>query len=201
MTINHLWGCCTDFQWWHLWFIGDPPPTLISFPDAIFFRDPLNFFPWESLTQFFAKEWGLPPKNVFLLCVWFTPTHRWIIGNPLSTQSRIKWWKINANWQQTRSDYRPKTFISWGSHHFLHLTSIARLIHVNDLDLTTEILVSPCHTCSVHAINKFGFPNRFVAYTEQVYHGKIKIWVVRLRSNIWTSLAMPVKQTGRPMDE
>ncbi len=36
------------------------------------------------------------------------------------------------------------------------LTSIAGLVHVNDLDLTTQILVSPCHTCSVYAINKFG---------------------------------------------
>ncbi len=38
------------------------------------------------------------------------------------------------------------------------LTGIEWLIHVNDLDLTTQILVSPCHTCSVYAINKFGFP-------------------------------------------
>ena len=41
------------------------------------------------------------------------------------------------------------------------LTSIAGLVHVNDLNLTTQILVSPCHTCSVYAIKKFGF----VAYT------------------------------------
>ncbi len=37
------------------------------------------------------------------------------------------------------------------------------------------------------------YPNYFMADTEQVLHGKIKIWVVRLRSNTWTSLAMPVK--------
>ncbi len=40
------------------------------------------------------------------------------------------------------------------------------------------------------------YPNCFVADTAQVYHGKIKIWVVRLRSNTWTSLAMPVKSFG-----
>ncbi len=38
-----------------------------------------------------------------------------------------------------------------------------------------------------------GYPNCFVAYTEQVWHGKVKIWVVRFRSFTWTSLAMPVK--------
>ncbi len=51
------------------------------------------------------------------------------------------------------------------------LTSIAGLVHVNGLNLTTQILVSPCHICSVYAINKFGLPRkilRFVAYTEQV---------------------------------
>ena len=37
------------------------------------------------------------------------------------------------------------------------LTSIAGLVHVNDLNLTTQILVSPCHTCSVYAIKKFGY--------------------------------------------
>ncbi len=37
------------------------------------------------------------------------------------------------------------------------------------------------------------YPKYFVADTAQVLHGKIKIWVVRLRSNTWTSLAMPVK--------
>ena len=26
----------------------------------------------------------------------------------------------------------------------------AGLVHVNDLDLMTQILVSPCHTCSVY---------------------------------------------------
>ena len=33
-----------------------------------------------------------------------------------------------------------------------NLTSIARLLHVNDLDLTAQILVSPCHTCPVYGI-------------------------------------------------
>ena len=39
----------------------------------------------------------------------------------------------------------------------ISLTSIAGLVHVNDLNLTTLILVSPCHTCSVYAIKKFGY--------------------------------------------
>ncbi len=34
--------------------------------------------------------------------------------------------------------------------HFMMLTSIAGLVHVNDLDLTTQILVSPCRTCPVY---------------------------------------------------
>ncbi len=34
------------------------------------------------------------------------------------------------------------------------LTSIAGLVHVNDLDLTTQILVSPCHTCPVYILNR-----------------------------------------------
>ncbi len=33
------------------------------------------------------------------------------------------------------------------------LTSIAGLVHVNEFDLTTQILVSPCHTCLVYAKN------------------------------------------------
>ena len=48
------------------------------------------------------------------------------------------------------------------------LTSIAGLVHVNDLDLTTQILISSCHICSVYAIKKFGLPNFFMAHTEQV---------------------------------
>ncbi len=36
--------------------------------------------------------------------------------------------------------------------------------------------------------------NCFMAYTEQVWHGKTKIWVVRLRSFTWTSPAMLVKK-------
>ncbi len=38
------------------------------------------------------------------------------------------------------------------------LTSIAGLVHVNDLNLTTQILVPPCHICSVYAIKEFGYP-------------------------------------------
>ena len=37
-------------------------------------------------------------------------------------------------------------------HTQISLTSIAGLVHVNDLKLTTQILVSPCHTCLVYAI-------------------------------------------------
>ena len=65
----------------------------------------------------------------------------------------------------------------------MYLTSIAGLVHVNDLDLPTQILVSPCHTCSV--------------YTEQVWHGETKIWVGRSRSFTWTSPAMLVKYIVR----
>ncbi len=39
----------------------------------------------------------------------------------------------------------PGNMFGWDSY-------IAGLVHVNDLDLTTQILVSPCHTCSVYAI-------------------------------------------------
>ena len=35
------------------------------------------------------------------------------------------------------------------------LTSIAGLVHVNDLNLTTNILVFPCQTCSVYAMKQF----------------------------------------------
>ncbi len=39
------------------------------------------------------------------------------------------------------------------------LTSIAGLVHVNDFNpVTTQILVPPCHTCSVYAIKEFGYP-------------------------------------------
>ncbi len=38
----------------------------------------------------------------------------------------------------------------------LSLTSIAGLVHVNDLNLTTHILVFPCQTCSVYAMKQFG---------------------------------------------
>ena len=48
------------------------------------------------------------------------------------------------------------------------LTSIAGLVHVNDLNLMTQILVSPCHICSVYAIKEFGYPNSLMAYTDQV---------------------------------
>ncbi len=63
------------------------------------------------------------------------------------------------------------------------LTGIARLVHVNDLNLTTQILTFPCQTCSVYAMKQFGYPLKVE---------KVKIWVVRLRSFTWTSLAMPV---------
>ncbi len=43
----------------------------------------------------------------------------------------------------------------------LLLTSIAGLVHVNDLDLTTQILVSPCDTCSVYTQTaSYNIPNR-----------------------------------------
>ncbi len=39
----------------------------------------------------------------------------------------------------------------------LALTSIAGLVHVNDLNLRTQILVFPCHTCWVYASKQFGY--------------------------------------------
>ncbi len=39
---------------------------------------------------------------------------------------------------------------------FMILTGIARLVHVNDLNLMTQILTFPCQTCSVYARKKFG---------------------------------------------
>ncbi len=39
---------------------------------------------------------------------------------------------------------------------FIPLTSIAGQVHVNDFDLTAQILVSPWHTCSV----SWQIPNR-----------------------------------------
>ncbi len=50
----------------------------------------------------------------------------------------------------------------WHATICISLTSITGHVHVNDLDLTTQILVSSCHTCSVYAIKKFGFPRRWV---------------------------------------
>ncbi len=54
-------------------------------------------------------------------------------------------------------------------------------------------------------------PNLFMAYTEQMWHGETKIWVVRSRSFTWTSPAMLVKQNdlanqglvneGKPLTE
>ena len=38
------------------------------------------------------------------------------------------------------------------------LTSIAGLVHVSDLDLTTQILIFPCQTCQVYATKQFGSP-------------------------------------------
>ncbi len=46
-------------------------------------------------------------------------------------------------------------------------------VHVNDLDLTTQILVSTCHTCPVYAINEFGFPSKFLS------HLWIFLWVLK----------------------
>ncbi len=57
------------------------------------------------------------------------------------------------------------------------LTSIAGLVHVFDLDLTTQIFIFPSQTCY---------------HTKQVWHGETKIWFVRSRSFTWTSPAMLV---------
>ncbi len=48
-----------------------------------------------------------------------------------------------------------------------NLTSIAGLIHVNDLNLITQILVSvPCQTCSVYATKQFGWYTCYLYYTK-----------------------------------
>ncbi len=44
------------------------------------------------------------------------------------------------------------------------LTSIVGLVHVNDLDLKIQILVSTCHTCLVCAIKKFCFPRKILRH-------------------------------------
>ncbi len=44
------------------------------------------------------------------------------------------------------------------SNYIKDLTNIARLIHVNDLNLTSLDLVYPCHTCSVYAMKQLGHP-------------------------------------------
>ena len=46
------------------------------------------------------------------------------------------------------------------------LTSIAGLVHVNDHNLTTQILVFPCQTCSVYAMMSS-------SYTLNLYHTKV----------------------------
>ncbi len=71
----------------------------------------------------------------------------------------------------------------------LSLTSIAGHVHVNDLDLTTQILVSPCHTCSVYAIKKFGFPCKILR------HLWIFLWVLKVFFLIHTILP-PSKVIG-----
>ena len=88
--------------------------------------------------------------------------------------------------------YKAKmTYISIIMQIWITLTSIARLVHVNDLNLTTQILVPPCYICSVYAIKEFGF----MAYTEQMWHGETKIRVIRLRLFTWTSPAMLVNSS------
>ncbi len=71
----------------------------------------------------------------------------------------------------------------------LPLTSIAGLVHVNDLDLTTEILVSSCHICSVYAIKEFGYPPKIFR------HLWIFLWVLKLFFLIHTMLP-PSKVIG-----
>ncbi len=40
----------------------------------------------------------------------------------------------------------------------IYLTGIARLIHVFDLNLTTQNFIFPCGTCSVSTMKQFGYP-------------------------------------------
>ncbi len=55
-----------------------------------------------------------------------------------------------------------------------YLTSIAGLIHVNDLNLTTQILVFPCQTCSVYAMKQFGHKPKIFR------HLWIFLWVLKV---------------------
>ncbi len=65
------------------------------------------------------------------------------------------------------------------------LTSIARLVHVHDLNLTTQILVPPCQTWSVYAIKEFGYPPKIFR------HLWIFLWVLKFFFLIYTILPPP----------
>ena len=54
------------------------------------------------------------------------------------------------------------------------LTSIAGLVHVNDLNLTTQILVFPCQTCLVYAMKQFGHKPKIFR------HLWIFLWVLKV---------------------
>ena len=53
-------------------------------------------------------------------------------------------------------------------------TGIARLVHVSDLNLTTQILIFPCLTCSVYATKQFGYPPKILC------HVFIFLWVLKV---------------------
>ncbi len=69
--------------------------------------------------------------------------------------------------------------MAWFTLSVLNLTSIAGLVHVNDLDLTTQILVSSCHICSVYAIKEFGYPQKNPEVAENLR------WVPKLLYGIY----------------
>ena len=60
------------------------------------------------------------------------------------------------------------------------LTSIAGLVHVSDLKLTTQILIFLCQTCSVYATKQFGYPSKIL------HHLLINLWVFKVISLIHT---------------
>ncbi len=77
----------------------------------------------------------------------------------------------------------------------IHLTSIAGLVHVNDLNLTTQILVPPCYTCLIYAIKVFGYPPKIF------HHLSIFLWVPKLLYDIyWTGVTWRDQNLGRKVE-
>ncbi len=75
------------------------------------------------------------------------------------------------------------------------LSSIAGLVDVNDLNLTTQILLSPCHICSVYAIKEFSYPPKIF------HHLWIFLWVLKLLYGIYqTGVTWRDQNLGRKVE-